>query len=140
MVAARPLTPSSDSAVYSKFGYRILMSSIAILSAYTHIHFSVTFNGLLILEVTLMSSAFKQIISQLQKQKIAIERAIAALQEVGDEGFDTEAPTAVAKKTPARKRTMSPEARKRISEAVRKRWAAAKKATKKAARTPKNTA
>jgi hypothetical protein len=81
-----------------------------------------------------MSSAFKQIISQLQRQKIAIERAIDALQEVGDE----QTPTLAANKAPAKKttgkRTMSPEARKRISEAVRKRWAAIKKGTKTSAK------
>jgi hypothetical protein len=90
-----------------------------------------------------MANAFKDIISQLQKQKIAIERAIAALQEVGDDtGPKTgsserrTAKKSAAKKASAkstgRKRIMSPEARKRISDAVRKRWAAVKKAAKKA--------
>jgi ABC-type transporter Mla subunit MlaD len=75
-----------------------------------------------------MPSAFKDVIRQLQRQKIAIDRAIAALQEVGDETADlaeSSRQTRPAKKR--RKRTMSAEARKRISEAVRKRWAAAKK-------------
>ena len=90
-----------------------------------------------------MPSAFKDVIdviSQLQKQKIAIDRAIAALEQVGDEGFEESAsasPSAtrhakkVSGKKAARKRTLSPEARKRISDAVKKRWAAAKKAAKK---------
>ena len=90
-----------------------------------------------------MPTSFKDIINQLQKQKIAIDRAVAALQNVGDEDFEqTEEPTpannvhgktGVAKKKPGRKvavrRTLSSEARKRISDAVKKRWAAAKKAT-----------
>ena len=89
-----------------------------------------------------MANAFKDIITQLQKQKIAIERAIAALQEVdNDAGPQTNSSEqAPAKKSSTKKasakstdskRTMSPEARKRISDAVRKRWAAVKKAANK---------
>ena len=84
-----------------------------------------------------MPSAFKDIISQLQRQKAAIDRAIAALQEVGDiEEAEPRKPAkkaarkVVAKKA-ATKRTLSAEARKRISEAVKKRWAETKKAAKK---------
>lgn len=89
-----------------------------------------------------MPSAFNEVISLLQKQRAAIDKAIAALQQVGDEGFEEpEASTPPAKKTgkkaatkkTARKRTLSPDARKRISDAVRKRWAAAKKGSKKQA-------
>jgi hypothetical protein len=90
-----------------------------------------------------MPSSFKELINQLERQKIAIDRAIAALRDVGEEDFEqTEEPTptnnvhgntGVTKKKPGRKaavkRTLSPEARKRISDAVKKRWAAAKKAT-----------
>jgi hypothetical protein len=66
---------------------------------------------------------------------------------MGDEDFEqTEGPTptdnihgkrGVTKKKPGRKaalrRTLSPEARKRISDAVKKRWAATKKGTGKTA-------
>ena len=92
-----------------------------------------------------MTSAFREIISQLERQRTAIDRAIAALQEVGEEGFEQaqagRAPVnqpsgaGAAKKGPAKKtagrRTLSAEARQRIAAAQRKRWAAAKKATKK---------
>jgi hypothetical protein len=87
-----------------------------------------------------MPSAFKDIISQLQRQKIAIERALAALQEVGDTGFEEaepprpstkEAAKKATTKKAAAKRTLSPEARKRISDAVKKRWAATKRPAKK---------
>jgi hypothetical protein len=80
-----------------------------------------------------MPSAFKDIISQLQKQKIAIDRALAALQEIGDveEAEPTRPPAKKAAKKSAAKRTLSPEARKRISDAVKKRWAATKRAAKK---------
>lgn len=88
-----------------------------------------------------MPSAFKDVISQLQKQRAAIDRAIAALEEVGDETVE---PTEIGRrerpakkgsvtKKAGRKRTLSPEARQRIAEAQRKRWAASKKGTKKAA-------
>lgn len=79
-----------------------------------------------------MPSAFREIIRQLEKQKVAIDRAIAALQDVGDDAV--ESVEAERKTRPGRKRrrrTLSPEARKRISDAVKKRWAASKKATKK---------
>ena len=89
-----------------------------------------------------MPSAFSEVISQLQKQRAAIDKAIAALQQVGDEDVDQGAePRTPAKKAAkkaignkaAAKRTLSPEARKRISDAVKKRWAAAKKGQKKQA-------
>ena len=86
--------------------------------------------------------SFKDVINQLQKQRTAIDKAIAALEDVGDEGFggaEAHRPPAkkatkhsVAKKTPAR-RALSAEARKRISDAVKRRWAATKKAAKKQA-------
>lgn len=90
-----------------------------------------------------MPSAFNEVINQLQKQRAAIDKAIAALEQVGDEGFDelegsTPPAKKAAKKTAAKKkatkRTLSPEARKRISDAVKKRWAAAKKGAKKQAK------
>jgi ABC-type transporter Mla subunit MlaD len=104
-----------------------------------------------------MTSSFKQIISQLEQQRTAIDRAIAALQEVGDEGSEQSQqtrPTAErtsggagakkgSKKKAGGKRTLSPEARERIAEAQRQRWAAAKRASKKQAanknRYPLNT-
>jgi hypothetical protein len=62
---------------------------------------------------------------------------IAALREVDDsEISETERPkTKAAKpvKKAAKKRTMSEEGRRRISEASRKRWAAVRKAAKKKA-------
>lgn len=89
-----------------------------------------------------MTSAFKDVITQLEKQKAAIEKAIAALQDVGDDAVEQREPAkrgrpnkAVAKKASAKKTTrkgaLSPEARERIAAAQRKRWAATKKATAK---------
>jgi hypothetical protein len=86
----------------------------------------------------------ESIISQLEQQKTAIERAISALRDIttpepvpvkrGRPGRPPGRPPAVAKK----RRRLSPEGRQRIIEALKKRWAekkaGAKKATKRAAR------
>jgi hypothetical protein len=80
----------------------------------------------------------QDVISKLEQQKVAIDKAIAALREFNESGA-TEATTqtlgrpAKAVKKAAKKRVMSEEGRKRIAEASRKRWAAFKKAAKKAA-------
>jgi hypothetical protein len=79
-----------------------------------------------------MPNNFKEIISQLEKQKAAIERALSALREVEDTDR-MEAPRRGRTKNAREKRTLSAEARERISAAQRKRWAAVKKGTKKAA-------
>lgn len=65
-----------------------------------------------------------KIISQLENQKALIERAIAALREI-DSPSQTEArtPRVVSKKA-TQKRHISPEGRKRIIEATKRRWAA----------------
>ena len=74
-----------------------------------------------------MPSAFKDVIRQLERQKTAIDRAIAALQDVSDD-MEEESATPTRKRTTktTRKRTLSAEARKRISMAQKKRWAAVK--------------
>ena len=61
------------------------------------------------------------IIHELEQQRDAIDRALAALREVG--GRSTSNATAKSIGTP-RKRQMSEAGRKRIAEATRKRWAA----------------
>jgi exonuclease VII small subunit len=82
-------------------------------------------------------SNFKEIINRLEQQKDAIDQAIAALREVDDsEISETERPktkAAKAVKKATKKRAMSEEGRRRISEASRKRWAAVRKAAKKKA-------
>jgi hypothetical protein len=78
------------------------------------------------------------IISDLEQQRSAIERAIAALREIGGApapqprkvGRPVGSGKAVAKKT----RRLSPEGRKRIIEALKKRWAEKKAAEKSSAR------
>jgi hypothetical protein len=72
-----------------------------------------------------MTNGLKEVIKGLEQQKTAIERALAALREV--DGTATEsAPLAEAparRGRPKRKGGMTPEGRKRLSEALKKRWA-----------------
>jgi hypothetical protein len=84
-----------------------------------------------------MANRFREIIRQLNKQKTAIEKAIAALTEVGEDTFNENTLATTKKrgraaksatKKAAKKRTLNPEARERIAAAQRKRWAAQKKA------------
>ena len=68
----------------------------------------------------------------------AIDQAIAALQRARETLRATSAPAKTTpKKAPPTKRVLSEEARGRIAEAQRKRWAAHKQAAKKAARLAK---
>lgn len=82
------------------------------------------------------------IINQLETQKAAIEQALEALRDFGETGSITPGKSA-GKSAPARKRGMTPEGRRRLALAMKRRWAAkrtgaqAKKAaTKKAGLTP----
>jgi hypothetical protein len=73
-----------------------------------------------------MTNGLKEVIKGLEKQKTAIERALAALREV-DGATAESAPAAAAparRGRPRRKGGMTPEGRKRLSEALKKRWAA----------------
>jgi hypothetical protein len=63
------------------------------------------------------------IIQELEQERDAIDRALAALREVGGSDRTTSKATAKATSTP-RKRQMSEAGRKRIAEATRRRWAA----------------
>jgi hypothetical protein len=66
-------------------------------------------------------------IDQLEKQRSAIDRAISALREIA--GPSGRTPTAAARDQSRPKRVLSPEGRRRIIAATKKRWAA-KRATK----------
>lgn len=74
-----------------------------------------------------MTNGLKEVIKGLEKQKTAIERALAALREV-DGTAPESVPSAVAaaparRGRPKHKGGMTPEGRKRLSEALKKRWA-----------------
>ena len=78
----------------------------------------------------------KSVISQLERQRNAIERALAALREIGDSAASPEEKRASSpQKTRGRKRRMSAEGRARIGEATRKRWADKRAAESSAAQT-----
>jgi hypothetical protein len=83
-----------------------------------------------------MNNEIKDIVSRLERQGKAIERAIAALRELDGQADSVKAvaapaaPTAVAasakSKTPSRKGNLTEDGRRRISEALKARWAAKK--------------
>ncbi len=62
----------------------------------------------------------ENVISKLEKQRSAIDRAISALREIT--GSPATGPDVVESKT--KKRHLSPEGRRRIIEATKRRWAA----------------
>jgi hypothetical protein len=77
------------------------------------------------------------IVAQLEHQKAAIERALAALREIGGPVSESAArPAPVPAKTRAtrkakRKTRITPEGGARLAEAMRARWAAKKAGSKK---------
>ena len=84
-----------------------------------------------------MTEGLKGIIAQLEHQKAAIERALAALREV--EGI--EAPASQSSVAPERRGGMTPEGRQRLAEAMKRRWGIkrAASAVKKTARRKRAT-
>jgi len=71
-----------------------------------------------------MATGFSSIITQLEQQKVAIETALEALRDI--EGVA--APASHANALSKRKRGMTPAGRRRVSEALKNRWAAKKAA------------
>ena len=66
----------------------------------------------------------ENVISQLERQRSAIDRAISALRDIGASNSVLSAAAAGSTRLgKRRKRHMSAEGRKRIAEAARKRWA-----------------
>jgi hypothetical protein len=70
-----------------------------------------------------------EVVQQLKQQRSRLDAAIQALEGVGGRGKRRGRPPGSTNKNAGR-RTMSAAARKRISEAMKKRWAAQKKAQK----------
>jgi hypothetical protein len=75
-----------------------------------------------------MADSLNGIINQLERQKTAIERALTALRRV--EGIEAPAPAPPAITPATRKGGMTPAGRRRLSAALKKRWAAKKAAEK----------
>lgn len=70
-----------------------------------------------------MKENIRQVITDLEKQKAAIDKAIAILSEVDAPGVPV-VPVAQVSTAPGKKtRNMSAAGRKRISDASKKRWA-----------------
>jgi hypothetical protein len=75
-----------------------------------------------------------RLIRELRGEKGRIERAIAALEALGSDstGSQITRTASASRGAKAGRRKMSPAARKRISMMMKKRWAARRKAAKKA--------
>lgn len=78
-----------------------------------------------------MASGFQIVITQLEQEKAVIERALAALH--GLNGIAAPAPASQVSAPAKRKGGMTPEGKQRLIAALKKRWAAKKRAAKKAA-------
>ena len=73
-----------------------------------------------------MADGMKDIIKRLEQQRAAIERALSALREAegtANAAAESSSSAAPAKRRGRRKGGMTPEGRKRLSEALKARWA-----------------
>ena len=77
-----------------------------------------------------MANSLNEVIRKLEQQRIGIERALAALRDIEGPGLEATAPAAAAaprgRRKAKRKGGMTPEGRKKLSEALKARWAAKK--------------
>jgi hypothetical protein len=70
------------------------------------------------------------IVSELKKQRDQLDRAITALEEVGEAGRTTvksARPAAIARTAKKRGHSLTPEGRKRLSQLMKRRWAERRK-------------
>jgi len=70
-----------------------------------------------------MAGSLNDVIKKLEQQRVAIERALSALREIEGPGSDSAA-SAPRGRRAKRKGGMTPEGRRRLSEAMKARWAA----------------
>ena len=85
------------------------------------------------IRVVPMANGFQDIITRLERQRASIDRALAALREVDDTDV-VSAPALAASRSKGKrndKRPLSAEARARMAEGQKKRWAAKRAAAKK---------
>lgn len=73
-----------------------------------------------------MAGGLNDVIARLEDQKRAIERALSALRQIEGAGVHSgeEKPLAPRKLPTKRKRRITPDGRKRLAEAMKRRWAA----------------
>ncbi len=77
-----------------------------------------------------MTESLKDIIQKLEHQRTAIDRALSALHEIDGTGVEADlAESPAVAPAATRKGGMTPEGRRRLSEALRKRWAAKRAAS-----------
>src|SRR5438270_10585679 len=74
----------------------------------------------------------KQVLAQLIAQRSRLDDAIVALQKLSNENATASTATLATLNGRRHRRRMSPEAKKRISEMMKKRWAERKRAAKSA--------
>lgn len=82
-----------------------------------------------------MADQLNGIITQLERQKTAIEQALSALRNI--DGIAETAPAPTSTGPAKRKGGMTPAGRRRLSEALKKRWAAKKAAASSPAAIPR---
>src|SRR5579872_1451500 len=70
-----------------------------------------------------MASSLNEVIRKLEQQRAGIERALAALREIEGPAVSVSAAPSSPRKA-RRKGRMTPEGRRRLSEALKARWAA----------------
>ena len=77
-----------------------------------------------------MANSLNEVIKKLEQQRIGIERALAALRDIEGTAAETTAPVAApaprGRPKAKRKGGMTAEGRRRLSEALKARWAAKK--------------
>lgn len=71
-----------------------------------------------------MAGTLNDVIKQLEQQRAAIERALSALREIEAPGAVSTSPSAPRGPRGKRRGGMTPEGRRRLSEALKARWAA----------------
>src|SRR5580658_7893724 len=86
-----------------------------------------------------MAEGLNSIITQLERQKTAIERALAALRGIEGIPAPALAPAPLASAPATRKAGMTPAGRRRLSAAMKKRWAAKKAAEVEPGATPETS-
>jgi len=73
-----------------------------------------------------MAGTLNDVIQKLERQRVAIERALSALREIEGPGRDGAAAPAARGRRGRRKGGITAEGRRRLSEALKARWAAKK--------------
>jgi hypothetical protein len=76
-----------------------------------------------------MADGIKEIIDSLERQRTAIENALSALRGIEVAGQQSASTSTSRRGRAKRKGGMTPEGRKRLAEAMRRRWAAKRTAS-----------